>query len=149
MQLPASELVRRARIEQAEDPDYVPSECVLFFVRRPSIGDDETVFHDLFVVLRQRVLRAVPVPGRRLAGANKFAEKATDLEVREAVLQKLQELLCGDRGEYDERLDFFECRFNQALAFLRSTARRSVRREEFSLPACHPRRRHERVLEGS
>ena len=30
LQLPASELVRRARIEQAEDPDYVPSECVLF-----------------------------------------------------------------------------------------------------------------------
>ncbi len=129
--LPASELVRRAGIEETDHPDYVPSECVLYFVRRPSsFGDDENALHDLFVTLRERVLQAVPVLRQRLPGSNKVAEKKTDLEIREAVLQKFQELLCGDRGEYDERLDFYECRFNRALALLRSTARRDVRREE-------------------
>lgn len=129
LQSPANEIVRRARIEGADDPDYVPSECVLYLVRRPSTGIDEAALQELFTILRRRVLRAVPVPGRRLDGSTRVAEKATDLETREAVLDKFQELLCGDRGEYDERLDFYECRFNQALALLRSTARRDVRRE--------------------
>jgi len=40
-------------------------------------------------------------------------------------------MLCGDRkGEYDERLDCFECRFNFALARLRLTARKKVWRDE-------------------
>jgi hypothetical protein len=129
LQLPASELLARARIEDSENSDYVPSECVLYFVRRPTFND-ESVHRDLFIILRNRVLRAVPVRGQRLPGSTKVAEKAADLEVREAVLHKFQEMLCGDRGEYDDRLDFYECRFNQALALLRATARRDARREQ-------------------
>jgi len=124
--LPSRELVERFRITDTTDPDYVPSECVLYFVRRLDFGDES--FRDLYAVLRQRLLRAVPVAARRMAG--KFAEKVGDLEIQEAVLQKFQELLCTDRGEYDERLDFFECRFNSALAHLRLTARKKVRRDE-------------------
>ncbi len=124
--LPASELAERACIEDANHPDYVPSECVLYFIRRPAFGEDNSALRELFVILRQRVLRAVPVLRRRLPGSKKVAESAADLEIQEAVLHKFQELLCG---EYDERLDFYECRFNRALALLRSTARRDVRRE--------------------
>ncbi len=130
LQMPSSELVRRARIAEPEEPDYVRSECVLYFVRRPAFVDDETTLHDLFGVLRQRVFHAVPVPAPRLVATNKRAERGIDLEVRDVVLLKFQELLCGDRREYDKRLDFYECRFNQAVAFLRATARRDVRREE-------------------
>jgi len=46
------------------------------------------------------------------------------------VLDKFQELLCQDRTQYVERLDFFEIRFNQAIARLRQTAQRGVKREE-------------------
>jgi DNA-directed RNA polymerase specialized sigma24 family protein len=130
LRLPTRELVERSRIEDAEAPNYVPSECMLYFVRRLSFSDDEDSLRDLFLILRQRILRAVPVLGRRLADSRKVGDKATELDVQEAVLDKFQELLCGDRVEYAERLDFFECRFNQALAFLRSTARRDARREE-------------------
>ena len=108
----------------------MPSECVLYFVRRLSLDHDQNLAHDLFIALRARVLGAVPVRRRRIVGSDQLAENAFDLNVQEAVLQKFQELLCGDRGEYDERLDFFECRFNMALALLRSTARRDVCRKE-------------------
>lgn len=131
LHLPAREVAKRSRIEDPEHPDYVPSECVLYFVRRPDA--DEDALRGLFAALRQRVLRAVPVSTRRVAGSTKLAERAADLEVREAVLDKFQVLLCGDRGEYDARLDFYECRFNAALARLRATARRDVRRAD----SCH------------
>ena len=130
--LPSSELVRRARIKEPDDPDYVPSECVLYFVRRPTFLENENkiALEDLFGVLRQRVSDAVPVPAPRLAGMNKRGERGIDLEIRDIVLLKFQELLCGDRREYDKRLDFYECRFNKAVARLRATARRDVRRDE-------------------
>ena len=127
--LPSRELVERCRIADTTDRDYVPSECILYFVRRLDFGDE--AFRDLFVVLRQRLLRAVPVTARRVAGTAQLAEKAGELEIQESVLQKFQEMLCGDRkGGYDERLDCFECRFNFALARLRLTARKKVWRDE-------------------
>jgi RNA polymerase sigma factor (sigma-70 family) len=128
--LPVKEVVERSRIEDPKDPDFVPSECVLHYVRRLSPGNDEDALRDLFVILRQRVLQAVPVSARRVVGSKKLGEKAVDLEIQEAVLHKFQELLCGDRGAYDERLDCYECRFNFALARLRATARRDVRKDE-------------------
>src|ERR1035437_2568585 len=128
--LSARELVERSRIEHTADPKYVPSECVLYFVRRPSLVNDENALCDLFVILRQRVLRSVPVFARRVSGSKKLAEKAIDLKIQEAVLDKFHKLLCKDRADYDERLDYYECRFNSALAFLRSTARRDIPKQE-------------------
>lgn len=122
--MPTRELVERAGLTDPEDPDYVRSECILYFVRRLDFGDE--AFRDLFEILRQRVLRSVRVPAQPVAGATKFAEKIGDLEVRETVLQKFQVLFCKDRREYDDRLDFFECRFNSALACLRKTAQEKV-----------------------
>lgn len=130
LRLPTTEVVVRSRIEDVLDPRYVPTECVLYFVRRPGSLNDENNVRDLFVILRQRVLHAVPVFPRRLPGSKKLAEKATDLKIQEAVLDKFQRLLCNDWAGYDERLDFYECRFNSALALLRSTARRDVLKVE-------------------
>jgi len=123
------ELVEQVRIDDPSDPRYVPSECVLYFVRRPASLDDEGALLALFTVLRQRALAAVPVPDRRVPGSSKKAQNAADLEIRDAVLHKFQELLCRDRTAYEEHLDYYECRFNSALASLRATARRGVRRE--------------------
>lgn len=125
--LPERELVERARVKDAEDPCYVPSECVLYFVRRPS-GNGELLFREMFAILRERILAAVPVPPQRIAGSGKLAESSIDLEIREAVLHKFHVLLCTDRRGYEERLDFYECRFNAAIASLRATARRDVRK---------------------
>ncbi len=112
------------RIEAEDSADRVPSECLLYFVRRPPFAADRDVLRVLFTAIRQRVLKAVPVPKRHIAG--KKAENSIDLDIRDAVLGKFQELLCKDRQEYQERLDFFECRFNAGVARLRTTARRDI-----------------------
>lgn len=130
VRLPAGKLLERCRINDPEASGYVPSECLVYFVRRPVLGGADDLFRELFLLLRQRVLRAVPVPLRRIAGSKKLAESAADQEVRNSVIEKFQEMLCCDRKDYDERLDFYEIRFNQALAMLRKTARRKVDRQE-------------------
>ena len=127
--LPATEVVERARIEDPDEPGYVPPECVLYFVRRPSLINREDALRELFMILRRRVLRAVPIPRRRLANSKKLAENSVDLEIQEVVLHRFNKLLCSDRGQYDQRLDFYECRFSSALAKLRKTARRDVQRK--------------------
>lgn len=128
MRIPGREVVERCRVSDPNDPDYVPSECVLYFVRRPSRQVDELDHRDLFVILRQRVLGAVPVFARRADGSESRGERATDLDVRDAVLHNFQKLLCEDRRSYRGRLDFYECQFNSAMAKLRATARKSVGR---------------------
>ena len=59
--------------------------------------------------------------------SSKLAVKASDSDIQELVLDAFQERLCADRMGYDERLDFYEVRFNAAIAKLRSTARKRSR----------------------
>lgn len=128
--LPPQELAGRAGIEDGNDPRYLPSECLVYFVRRLNVASGDASLNALFMALRQRLLRAVPVPTRRLPGSTtKQAENSRDLDVRDAVLDRFQELLCADRRQYDDRLDFYECRFNRALSLLRATARRDTEQE--------------------
>ena len=47
-------------------------------------------------------------------------------DLRDEVLFRFNEFLCIDRSGYDERLDFFEIRFDCAVANLRRAARRKV-----------------------
>jgi hypothetical protein len=56
--------------------------------------------------------------------------QASAIEIRDAVLFRFQELLCQDRAGYDDRLDYFEIRFDGAIANLRRTARRKTWKEE-------------------
>ena len=121
--LPSGEVAERARIGDTDHPDYVSSECLLYFVRRMK-ADDDCILQGLFLVLRRRVLQAVPMPARG------EADRIFDLEVRERVLDTFQELLCSDRCAYNDRLDFYEVRFNSALAKLQMTVRRAVYREQ-------------------
>lgn len=124
LQLTKTDFILRVRSDDAAE--RVPSECLLYFVRRPPFAADQDVLRLLFTEIRQRVLKAVPVPVRYIAGTYKKGESTIDLAIQEAVLDKFQQLLCQDRREYAERLDFFECRFNAAVARLRATARRDI-----------------------
>lgn len=132
-ELPIEEVARRASITDDEDADYVPSECVLHFVRQSKSAGDLDPYSDLFVVLRERVLRAVPVLDRHVEGSKKPGNSIRQTDAQERVLDKFQELLCLDRRSYEERLDYYEVRFNSALAALRVTAQRSVTRRESHL----------------
>jgi RNA polymerase sigma factor (sigma-70 family) len=128
--LSIEEVARRAVISDSDDPEYVPSECVLHFVRQSKTNGDTKPYRDLFEELLRRVLRAVPVPLRRVAGMSKAAESDVELQIQDKVRFDFQQLLCLDRQAYDKRLDFYEIRFNSAIAMLRATARRAILRKE-------------------
>ncbi len=128
--LPIEEVARRATIADDKDEDYVPSECVLYFVRQSKLQGDTAPYFELFSVLRDRVLRAVPIFDRRIKGHKTPGNSMRQTDIQELVLQKFQELLCLDRAAYDDRLDYYETRFNSALASLRTDVQRHVTREE-------------------
>ncbi len=129
-QLPIEEVARRAAINDADHPEFVPSECVLYFVRQSKANGDSAPYRDLFTALRKRVCRAVPTPSRRIRGTSKQAEIDLEVQIQDRVLFDFQKLLCCDRQEYDERLEYYEIRFNHAIATLRASARRAILRKE-------------------
>ena len=136
-QLPIEEVARCAAIDDSGHPEFMPSECVLHFVRQARTHGDAAPYRDLFVVLRNRILRAVPAHARTVAGSAKTGVRASDSDIQDFVLDRFQVMLCSDRREYDDRLDFYEVRFNSAIAKLRLDARRKVERYEA---------RHEQVV---
>jgi len=122
---PIEDVAERSKISIADDPQYISSEAVLHFVRQAKHNDDSPAYETLFSELRQRLLRALPVREKRLPDS-KFAADPYQQEVRDQVVDKFMELLCIDRNEYRERLDFFEIMFNGAVARLRQTAKRDA-----------------------
>jgi DNA-directed RNA polymerase specialized sigma24 family protein len=126
----AEEIREFAEIEAPDDPNYILSESLLYLLRHSEDELDNHTSMIIFKTLRARVLKATPTPARRLSGSTKLGISSRDVTIQEKVLDKFQELLCEDRGEYAEQLDFFEIRFNQAVARLRHTAHRGQMREE-------------------
>lgn len=130
-ELPLGDLVERARITNRSDPLYVPSECLLHVFR--DAGRQKTLspeLEQLFLILRRRVLSALPAVLCYAPGDKQPSESASASEIQEAVLFRFQQLLCEDRLNYQSKLDFFEVRFDQAIARLRLTARKKVKRQE-------------------
>jgi hypothetical protein len=126
-QLPADEVANLCKINDADCDEYVPTECLLHFVRNATFAADEHAAFVLFSTLLDRVSRAaVPELTRFEARSDHSPQGMIPLEVREAIIEKFEDMLCTDQNEYDTRLDFYECRFNAALAKLRLTARRDV-----------------------
>lgn len=128
--LPIEKVAERAKIMDSGDPEYITSECIIHFVRQSKANGDSSAYESLFLTLRARIAKAVPVRSRRVRGVSGPAELDSEAQIQELVLYRFQKLLCLDREEYDDRLDFYECRFNAAIFTLRSTARRDIRKKE-------------------
>lgn len=126
LKVPIDDVVERARIHDEKDASYVRSECLVHLVRQSKANRDAEPYKQLFLILQGRIDRAVPLFERNSAGGKGVYQ--TDLEIREQVCDRFVELLCRDREGYEERLDFYEIRFNRAVALLRSTARRDIGR---------------------
>lgn len=124
--LPRNPLVERVKISNKADPKYVPSECLVYFVRATRSDNREDWFERLYRILLERVLRSLPRPDSRDGKSTSLAREA----VREKVLGRFAELLSADREEYIEKLDYFEVRFDGALANLRRDAQEKVWRDE-------------------
>ena len=124
--LPREELLARAVLTNRSDARYVPGECLVHFIRasRDELGDGW--FERLYRILVARVLRSVPRPETQ----GGTAVSLTRERVRDAVLGRFVELLVSDRTSYQEKLDFFEVRFDGAVASLRRDAQRQAWRDE-------------------
>lgn len=124
--LPRDELTARAAIRKRADPGYIPSECLVYFIRASRRDNNEAWFERLYRILIERVLRSLP----RAESPDGKTESLTRGLVRDKVFSRFVELLSADRSAYVEKLDYFEIRFDGAVASLRRDAQEKAWRDE-------------------
>lgn len=124
--LSRDELILRASIARRADAGYVPSECLVHFIRASRFENSEAWFEQLYRVLAERVLRCLP----KADSGNSNTASLTRETIRDKVFWRFVELLSIDREAYVEKLDFFEIRFDGALANLRRDAQEKAWRDE-------------------
>ncbi len=124
--LPREALIARAAITKRADPGYVPSECLVYFIRASRHDNGEVWFERLYRILTERVLRSLP----RAESSDGKTESLTRGVVRDKVFGRFVELLSADRAAYVDKVDYFEVRFDGALASLRRDAQGQAWRDE-------------------
>lgn len=128
VKLPRDALVSRCEIRDRTNPGYVPSECLMHLVRVRRSDNSDALFERLYKLLAARVLRSLPTAESRQG--DEATLSLTKSRIREKVFDRFVELLATDRSAYEERLDYFEIRFDGALANLRRDARSQAWTEE-------------------
>lgn len=123
--LSKSALVSRCEMLSDKNPQYIPSECVLYFARVGREGMTDAHFERLYRVLIGRVLRQLPKDIQEAERESMFAA-----QVRDKARDTFCEWLTRDFLEYCKRLDYFEIRFESGVANLRRDAYRLVSREQ-------------------
>jgi hypothetical protein len=121
--LTRDQVLERCKATQWDDPLYLPTECVLHLVRACRDDDRSVHFETLYNLLIKRVHRVLKARGVRDTAA------LTDIRIRETALDKFVDMLMRDRSVYEEQLDFYEVRFNDATAALIVDAQRKVIKE--------------------
>lgn len=119
-------LIARAEIKRRSDPGYVPSECLVYFIRASRRDNNEAWFERLYRILIERVLRSLP----RAESRDGKTESHKRGLVRDKVYDRFVALLSKDRAAYLDKVDYFEVRFDGALANLRRDAQDQVWRDE-------------------
>ena len=105
----AAELERRAGLWQVSDPGFVSPEALLYFVRNAVAGAHREKLTEKLLV---RVARRVP----SVTDAGGASVSLTRMNIREDVRDHFVDLLLSDRGQYDDRLDYYEVNFSSAVA---------------------------------
>lgn len=125
MTLSKDDLTSRAKIVDRSNPEYVSSEAILYFLRKTRLDNSDRNFETLYRVLISRIKKTLPGRGRSDGDLDAAAERAAS-----QVEGRFIDLLVADRQSYQNRLDFFEVRFNQALLSLRRTALKKMSKEK-------------------
>lgn len=129
--LPFDQVAERAKIRAKTDPLYLPSECLLHFIRRSKRDNSDRFFESFFRILLARVESAATLRSEiyRLP-TGKVGITTFGTKVRDHVVDRFLARLVSDRHGYDERLDYFEVNFSHAIASLRATAKLKAANEE-------------------
>jgi hypothetical protein len=120
--LTRDEISARCEIHDPGSTDYLPSECLLYLVRQHRSSPIDACSEKLFKTLLGRVLRGLP----QAESQDGRSERLTDCNVRDDARHRFLEMLMNDRQAYDERLDFYEVRFQMALKKLRLDAQKKI-----------------------
>ncbi|QLI80867.1 sigma-70 family RNA polymerase sigma factor [Chitinibacter fontanus] len=108
--LEPSKLVERCEIWSKSANGFVSPEALLYFVRTTSAN---AVHHDLLLrILMSRLLRLLP----RADSSDGMSTDSGLLAIRDRVMDAFVDRLLADQAEYEDKLDYFEINFNQALA---------------------------------
>jgi hypothetical protein len=125
--LPRTEILARCTIRDRSDPDYVPSECLLYFVRASRSDNANDHFERLYRILTKRVLATLP---KAMTVGETEQISRTKSRIQEKAFDRFVEILAEDRQTQSAKLDYFEVRFDGALANLRRDAQEQAWREE-------------------
>ncbi len=98
----------------------------MHFVRASRADNSNAWFERLYKILFARVLRALPSAD----SADGKTRSLTKERIRDKISERFVEMLAGDRNIYDDRLDFFEIRFDMAIKRLRLDAQKQAWRDE-------------------
>jgi hypothetical protein len=121
--LTPNELISRCEISYKNDPGYVPSECLMYFLRQCRSNRADIHFQKLYELLTKRVLC-------RLPAENSNKESLANINIREKVYGNFAKLLASDRKVYSDKLDYYEVNFNHALKFQHLDALKQERRSK-------------------
>jgi hypothetical protein len=122
--LSRDELIIQCAIRQKDDPCYVPSECLMYFVRECRTNRPDTYFQKLYKLLIERVLCRLPIA----ENGNKVS--LINGDIREKVFGNFVQMLTRDRNAYSDKLDYYEINFNHALKLQRLDAQDQAWRNE-------------------
>jgi DNA-directed RNA polymerase specialized sigma24 family protein len=100
-------------------PDYVPSEALVYFLRRAWAEDKKKEFEQIFNLLMKRVGAALnaSINDSRMAGAQ---------EIREEIFGRFAERIAKDCVAKSTWLDFYEICFEKAFLSFQITALRQI-----------------------
>jgi hypothetical protein len=132
-QISSDDLVARCEIRQKDDPDYVPSECLVYFIRASRGDRPNASFNKLYKLLVERILHGLPIAER----LNDDTTSTCKETIREKVFECFVEMLAHDRTVYQDKLDYFEINFAHALKRMRQTVQVQVWRHENRSTALH------------
>lgn len=98
---------------------YVPSEALVYFLRKAWAQGAQTEFEKIFRILLRRVEQSLnsAISDARMDGA---------AEIRDEVRGRFLELITKDCNEKPDLLDFFEIRFDKALVAIRTSVLRKI-----------------------
>jgi len=106
-------------ISTKQSRDYVPSEALIYFMRRSWANGARSEFEMIFRTLIRRVERSLlsAISDTRMAGAQ---------AIREEIIGRFAERIAKDCNGRAGLLDFFEIRFDKGLAAIRTSALRQI-----------------------
>lgn len=120
------EILERCAITSRRDPGYLPPECLVHLMRSTRFDNRDTRFNRLYELLQQRLARALPRSERRQSEEQVVVDAAVS-DLNDVTLDRFRLLVTLDR-QGDDKLDFYEVHFDEAVALLRLSARKRIAR---------------------